>query len=370
MPRSSIFSSRELADMILIYGESGRSGRRAISLYRERFPDRRAPMDPRVIIRALQRVRDDIPVTGRVIVPENVTHVPAQREERILQHFAANPEASTRSAGRRFGMNHSTVHKILKRDKQHPYKFTKVHALLPRDLPPRVAFCDWLLRQHENNRDFLSRIIWTDESTFTRNGVWNQRNTHYWARVNPHVAKETGHQYRWSVNVWAAIHGDRIIGPVFIDGNLNGDKFLELINGTLADYVNALPEAERMQTWLQLDGAPAHSSVRVRNALNAIFQDRWIGRFGPRRWPARSPDLTPLDFYLWGTVKNEVYSQPRTTVEQLREKIADVIEHLQQVDMEKVRQSLLRRCVACCEVQGRHVENRYLRGVNRNDFYF
>ncbi|EZA62612.1 hypothetical protein X777_10243, partial [Ooceraea biroi] len=44
-----------------------------------------------------------------------------------------------------------------------------------------------------------------------------------------------------------------------------------------------------------------------RNILNESFPDRWIGRGGRISWPARSPDLTPLDFFLWGHLKNEVY---------------------------------------------------------------
>lgn len=30
----------------------------------------------------------------------------------------------------------------------------------------------------------------------------------------------------------------------------------------------------------------------------------WIGRGGPVLWPPRSPDLTHLDFFLWGYLKN------------------------------------------------------------------
>ncbi|EZA53536.1 hypothetical protein X777_07004, partial [Ooceraea biroi] len=45
----------------------------------------------------------------------------------------------------------------------------------------------------------------------------------------------------------------------------------------------------------------------ARNILNEPFPDRWIGRGGRISWPARSPDLTPLDFFLWGHLKNEVY---------------------------------------------------------------
>ncbi|KAJ4428267.1 hypothetical protein ANN_24284 [Periplaneta americana] len=43
-----------------------------------------------------------------------------------------------------------------------------------------------------------------------------------------------------------------------------------------------------------------HFSLDVRRHLNATFPGRWIGRDGTA-WPPRSPDLNPLDFYLWGT---------------------------------------------------------------------
>ncbi|CAD0200597.1 unnamed protein product [Chrysodeixis includens] len=44
---------------------------------------------------------------------------------------------------------------------------------------------------------------------------------------------------------------------------------------------------------------------------------QWIGRFGPVRWPPRSPDLTPMDFFLWGFVKGEVHATDEGMREQL-----------------------------------------------------
>ena len=41
--------------------------------------------------------------------------------------------------------------------------------------------------------------------------------------------------------------------------------------------------------------------------LNASFPNRWIGRGGPIEWPPRSPDLTALDYYIWGHMKTLVY---------------------------------------------------------------
>ncbi|GBL73687.1 hypothetical protein AVEN_230681-1 [Araneus ventricosus] len=37
------------------------------------------------------------------------------------------------------------------------------------------------------------------------------------------------------------------------------------------------------------------------------YPGRWIGRGGPVLWPPRSPDLTSLDFFLWGHLKELVY---------------------------------------------------------------
>ena len=46
---------------------------------------------------------------------------------------------------------------------------------------------------------------------------------------------------------------------------------------------------------------------KVRNYLNEQFPGTWIDA-GVAEWPARSPDLTPLDFFFWGMLKDGVYA--------------------------------------------------------------
>jgi hypothetical protein len=53
----------------------------------------------------------------------------------------------------------------------------------------------------------------------------------------------------------------------------------------------------------QQDGAPPHRLGEVREYLSTRFLGRWIGRAAQILWPARSPDLKPLDFFLCGFVK-------------------------------------------------------------------
>ncbi|KYN11774.1 hypothetical protein ALC57_16052, partial [Trachymyrmex cornetzi] len=69
------------------------------------------------------------------------------------------------------------------------------------------------------------------------------------------------------------------------------------------------------------DGAPAHWSRRIRNHLDLTFPGRWIGRGGPVSWCPRSPDLSSLDIFLWGYLKNVAYSKTPTTRENMMERI-------------------------------------------------
>jgi hypothetical protein len=93
----------------------------------------------------------------------------------------------------------------------------------------------------------------------------------------------TAHQYRWSVNVWAAIHGETIIGPVFLPPTLNRLGYMDLLNNELVTYLDDLPPAECRLTWFQQNGAPADTVHEVQMKLNNEFGDQWIGRFGPHR---------------------------------------------------------------------------------------
>jgi hypothetical protein len=80
--------------------------------------------------------------------------------------------------------------------------------------------------------------------------------------------------------------------------------------------------------WMTLPGQPMSGrswmtlyldNPYVRAYLDDTLPGRRIGRRGAIEYPPRSPDLTPLDFYLWGTLKDEVYQQRPATLNALRE---------------------------------------------------
>lgn len=62
--------------------------------------------------------------------------------------------------------------------------------------------------------------------------------------------------------------------------------------------------------YYQQDGTPAYNTIVVKQYLHNMLGNRWIGTNGPRAWPARSLDLTILDFFLWDHLKTVIYADP------------------------------------------------------------
>ena len=81
--------------------------------------------------------------------------------------------------------------------------------------------------------------------------------------------------------------------------------------------------------WFQQDGCPAHTARISGQSLNHMFPNRWIGKYGPVNYPPRSPDLTVLDYYLWGRIKDLVYRERPTTRANMIHRITEAIPSLQ-----------------------------------------
>jgi hypothetical protein len=76
------------------------------------------------------------------------------------------------------------------------------------------------------------------------------------------------------------------------------------------DLIDEIPLAAIQNSWFQMNYALPHNVVAVSNWLYINYPNRWISRNRTVLWSARSPDLTPLDFFLWSVVKSDVYQTP------------------------------------------------------------
>ena len=105
------------------------------------------------------------------------------------------------------------------------------------------------------------------------------------------------------------------------------------------------------------DGTPAHGAHIVRNALNTMFPERWVGRGGPLPWPARSPDLNAGDYYLWGRIKNVVYQGDTSTRELTWLRIQQAFQNLQPAEIRRATENIYERARLCLANNGMHFEH-------------
>lgn len=353
------FTFPELADIHLVYGMAEGNTREAQRIYRQRYPDRHVPHHA-TFMQVDLRLRESGSFslrkqdTGRIRTRRTV-----EFEEEVLQRFETDPSTSTRVVGQELEAPHSVVWQVVKEQQLYPYHPQRVLAITPADYRPRMEFSTWFLQQTNQRPEFPSIILFTDEATFTREGIYNYRNSHIWDEENPHVLVSHGHQQQFRVNVWAGILENKIIGPYLLPPHLNGVLYRRFLADVLPELLEDVPLDLRRQMFLQLDGAPAHFARPVRDFLNDTFGDQWIGRGGPIPWPPRSPDLTPIDFFLWGRVKNLVYQSPIDSEEELVARIIAACGSIGESPFifDRVRQSLIRRCELCIDVRGGQFEH-------------
>lgn len=78
-----------------------------------------------------------------------------------------------------------------------------------------------------------------------------------------------------------------------------------------------------------------------------------------RPWPARSPDLTVMDFWLWGYLKDVVYQNqhPLPNPAALRQRIDHCIRSLTQQQLRSAVHHTIHRMQACIDNGGNHFEH-------------
>ena len=149
---------------------------------------------------------------------------------------------------------------------------------------------------------------------------------------------------------------NKLVGSYFFeDDTVNGNNYLSMLQNFFILEVRRLHMVRSII--FQEDGAPAHFSTDVRQYLNNHFPDRWIGRGSPIRWAPRSPDLTPLDFYLWGHPKNNIYKSPTKDMDELKRRINKEINSISKETLSDVFSNIVKRMDLCISVDGNHFEH-------------
>lgn len=257
--------------------------------------------------------------------------------------FENSPKKSLRMLHQQKQISLFSAYKAAKLLGLTPYKIKESQKIGPNDPAARLRYCQWLKWFTRNTVCALDNLFFSDEAWFHLSGYVNSQNSRYWSARNPHqVFQQPLHSEK--IGVWCAVSRKRIVGPVFFDSTLNSERYQNIIY----EFVASLEDSERY-CWFQQDGATCHSSKTTTVLLQDFFGDRLIGK---GKYPPRSPDLTPLDYFLWGYLKSKAFRNNPNNIDQLKTNIRDLINEISRNTLKKVSRNLLKRADLCINVNG------------------
>ncbi|CAK1590500.1 unnamed protein product [Parnassius mnemosyne] len=207
----------------------------------------------------------------------------------------------------------------------------------------------------------FNNVLFSDEAHFPINGHVNKQNCRYWSCKNPN-RKHQKPLHSPKVTVWAAMSAHGIIGPYFLeDGRgraltVTSQRYVAMIQDFFTPELQNFP-GFNTRTWFQQDGATAHTSNVAMPVVRQLFPNKVISRRGDIPWPPRSPDLTPMDFFLWGYLKTKVYKTNPRTIDVLKENIQREMANITELTCHAVMDNFKRRLQECRDRNGLHLDD-------------
>ena len=98
-----------------------------------------------------------------------------------------------------------------------------------------------------------------------------------------------------------------------------------------------------------------HTAEATLDILRPVFEDHIISRRADVVWPPQSCDLTPLDYYLWGAVKDKCYADKPKTIDVLKDNIREAIGEIQLHTIDNVLKNWTDRVVYCMANRDSHL---------------
>ena len=103
--------------------------------------------------------------------------------------------------------------------------------------------------------------------------------------------------------------------------------------------------------WFQQDGVTCHTAEATHDNLCPVFAYCIISRRANVVW-SRNCDLIPLDYNLWGAVKDKCYANKPETIDALKDNIREAIGEIQLRTIDNGLKNLTNRVGYCLASRG------------------
>jgi len=283
--------------------------------------------------------------------------------EDVRDSVNENPHTSIRQRSSELDISRMSLQRILRKELLlYPYVISVRHVLTAQDKVRRTGMCRWMMDRMDNHPGWIDNVWFTDEAHFHQNGAVNNHNNIFWGNSLP---EETSPRNLRGKKVTAFVaynarHG--LLGPYWFeeDGKtvtITGARYREVVTNFTNDLRALLSPRQFQTAWYMQDGAPPHTAHDTITLLKTIFKRRLVALGTDVEWAPHSPDLNPLDFWLWGAAKEAVYRFRPDNLDFLKQRVAEYLRQIPPETFRKVRDNFKIRVRACLRRQGRHIEN-------------
>lgn len=255
--------------------------------------------------------------------------------KRLIQAASDKKGVSSRKLGAKFGVDHSWLCKVLKKNGVKYFKRQKAPATVPGQAQRQQT------RARKLSRDFLpakssTKIVMDDESYFTLKGDQMPSNLGFYSANKENTPSSVKYRfqekYPTKVCVWAAISEEGVSDLFFVPskGAINAQLYQdECIVARLVPFLEELHEDGDYLFWPDLASAHyAKATIDLLKARNINFVPKDAN-------PPAVPQIRPVEKF-WGLLKQKVYAGDweADTVEQLKRRVRKCVREL---DMEPVQ---------------------------------
>jgi transposase len=318
----------------------------------------------RTVSSFLQRLRErenkeNLPRPGR---PQKTT----ESSDRYLIYAAESdtdqPLKQLRNATN-LGISIQTIRRRLQKAGIRKWHAKKRALLTKNDAKRRYQ---WAKEHRHLTRDDFASILFSDESLFKKNNDGRQK------LIFRHQTKEEKYAPQniqgekkgagLSQMVWGCFIGDKLGPLVFIDGTVDGNTYIQLLEQNLVPFINLLRENGIDNVIFQQDNASPHRAKATMSWLNASAEQH---AFTIMEFPPNSPDLNPIE-NLWSIVKAELYRRYPDTMylqgsgkavrEELRNRLNNIWWDIGKDVLNRLIDSMMRRIEAVLKAKGWYTE--------------
>ena len=352
-----VFSEQDKAVIKACVNEKGWSGNRIL----KEFPGK--DWNRRSVYRLIKKIKETGSTdrkrgSGRPRTAQTEENEEAVEELILSQEDQPGTHMSQRKIADNLGISRTSVQRITDNLNLNSYK--RIH----------VSRRDQNVRQKRKTRsrnlndrysaEDVKKIVFTDEKDFTEEIATNRQNDRVYGskkmEIPPSRLYHESSRFSKKVMVSAGVSWNGKTQIHFIDTKttkVNSESYMELLEGgLLPDCRDLYPEDDYV---FQQDGAPSHNS----NATQNYLEDATPSFIRKDEWPPQSPDLNPMDYAIWDSLKEKVYANRRDkfTGDELKEKIRSAWDEISLDEIRNCISSWKKRLRLVCSQDGGHIEH-------------